>query len=141
MLFHSRAKSEEGRVLSNFYPCDIEYCGGKLRFKSAEAFFQGLKCLFSESPRDIYLFQTMEPLEAKKAGRKLKINVTDWNRRSVEAMTLVLESRYEQDERFRMLVNKYRQEGLYHYERGDRTKTFWGGDRNMLGKIMMSLGV
>ena len=40
MLFHSRAKTDDGRVLSNFYPSETVYD------RSVEGFFQGLKCLF-----------------------------------------------------------------------------------------------
>jgi len=82
MLFHSRAKTEDGRVLSNFYPSEIVY--DRLKFRSAEGVFQGLKCLFSDSPKDIFLFQKMEPLEAKRAGRRLKIDLKSWNKQSVE---------------------------------------------------------
>jgi predicted NAD-dependent protein-ADP-ribosyltransferase YbiA (DUF1768 family) len=136
MLFHSGAKTEDGRVLSNFYPCEIVY--DNLKFKTAEGFFQGLKCLFSDSPRDIFLFQEMEPLEAKRAGRRLKIDIDAWNKHSVESMTFVLKLRYEQDIRFNEVVNKYRSEGLYHFDRAGK-KSFWGGEMNMLGKIMMNL--
>ena len=55
----------------------------RVKFKSAEGFFQGLKCLFSDSPKDIFLFQEMEPLEAKR----------------------VLKLRYDQDERFNRIVS------------------------------------
>lgn len=136
MLFHSRAKTEDGRVLSNFYPSEIVY--DRLKFRSVEGFFQGLKCLFSDRPKDIFLFQEMEPLEAKRAGRSLKIDLESWNRQSMEAMRFVLKLRYEQDERFNQVVNKYRSEGLYHFDRAGK-KSFWGGERNMLGKIMMEL--
>ena len=136
MLFHSRAKTENGRVLSNFYITEIKF--DRLTFTSTEAFFQGLKCLFSDSPNDIFLFQNMQPLEAKRRGRQLKIDIDIWNRHSVEAMTFVIQLRYEQDTQFKEIVEKYREEGLYHYDRaGD--KSFWGGKRNMLGKIMMDL--
>ena len=136
MLFHSRAKTEDGRVLSNFYSSNIVY--DKLTFSSAEAFFQGLKCLYSDCPSDIFKFQTMEPLEAKRAGRRLNINVEEWNRDSVEAMRFVLKLRYDQDTKFREVVNKYRSEGLYHFDRAGK-KSFWGGEKNILGKLMMNL--
>ena len=72
MLFHSRAKTEDGGVLSNFYPSEIMY--DRLKFRSVEGFFQGLKCLFSDRPKDIFLFQEMEPLEAKRSGRRWRLS-------------------------------------------------------------------
>lgn len=39
-------------------------------------------------------------------------------------MTFVLKLRYEQDE------NKYKTEGLYHFDRAGK-KSFWGGEMNM----------
>lgn len=67
--------------LSNFYPSPIEIDG--LRYESAEAAFQGQK-----SVQHAHLFTgNITPLETKRLGRRVPIDVREWNARRLEVMS------------------------------------------------------
>jgi hypothetical protein len=60
------------RVLSNFWPCVIEYCG--YSYQNTEAAFQGNK---SNSQEDKERFSSMTAAEAKRESKKLRLR-DDW---------------------------------------------------------------
>lgn len=62
----------EYQFLSNFYPCNINYDG--LMFTSVEAAFQSAKCAERE---DRLQFQHLDPVKAKKLGRRVRLR-SDW---------------------------------------------------------------
>lgn len=59
--------------LSNFYPCRVTFNG--MTFSSVEAAFQAAKCA---DPKDRTRFLTLEPAQAKRLGRRVKMR-PDWD--------------------------------------------------------------
>ena len=77
--------------LSNFYPCSIEIDG--VRYESAEAAFQGQK-----SRQHAHMFAGhITALEAKRLGRRIPINIREWNARRLDAMRRVVRAKFEQN--------------------------------------------
>lgn len=77
--------------LSNFYPCSIEIDG--VRYESAEAAFQGQK-----SRQHAHMFAgSITALEAKRLGRRIPINIREWNARRLDAMRRVVRAKFEQN--------------------------------------------
>lgn len=77
--------------LSNFYPCSIEIDG--VRYESAEAAFQGQK-----SRQHAHLFAgSIAALDAKRLGRRIPINIREWNARRLDAMRRVVRTKFEQN--------------------------------------------
>ena len=150
------------RYLSNFctdvpFTVDMSNIAGcsvfpsTLRFRSAEHAFQALKYTYSTKP--LLAFEMSQhvksPLQARlmggKAGMKKHRAVLDtklWNARREAVMQHILKSRYEQDIKFRSILQTVRVNRWYlqHYEsRVARDKSFWGGTTNTLGHMMMNL--
>lgn len=66
--------------LSNFYPNPIEI--DELRYESAEAAFQGQK-----NSQYAHMFTgSVTPLEAKRLGKRVPIDVGEWNARRLSVM-------------------------------------------------------
>ena len=152
LLFHSRAKDPDGKVLSNFYPCSFVY--NDRHFHSVEEAFQCMKFTFSSNP-DLYNQVFNDPKLAKSAGsksgmKKFKcvLNISDWNQNSKRIMKEIMSARYDSDTLFRNILNRCKNENimLYHFERSG-AKSFWGGcfkdgtfvGNNALGKIILNV--
>ncbi len=124
-------------ILSNFCPTPLEFEG--LTFTCTESLFQGIKALYSEEPEKIKDIAKMDCYDARKAGRALKgLNISKWNSVNVNVMRMVLRERWKQHPEFKRRVIAYGQSGctLVHFDRNPK-KSFWGGEKNMLGQLIM----
>lgn len=169
LLFFSRSKDNDGKYLSNFaILCDggeividerypIKMLIGK-RFRSIENAFQASKLAISNAPMElINKLEKMEPEDSKKMGSKtmfkkhnLELDVLKWNKESYEIMRLLVLYRFENDSRFRTIIERSVKSGkrLKHFERSGE-KSYWGGfyekktnkwvGRNKLGEILESM--
>lgn len=120
--------------LSNFYPSPIEIDG--LRYESAEAAFQGQK-----SVQHAHLFTgNVTPLEAKRLGRRVPIDVGEWNARRLSVMRQVVRAKFEQNPKLRKLLLATTEPIVEDNTWGD---TYWGRCRgvgsNYLGQILQEV--
>ena len=84
--------------LSNFYPCTIVIDG--FEYQSAEAAFQGQK-----SVQPAHLFTGgITPIEAKRLGKRVPIDVREWNARRLEVMKRVVWAKFAQNPKLRKLL-------------------------------------
>lgn len=119
--------------LSNFYNCDVEYNG--YVFKNNEAAFQAMKC-----PERIQEFVNLNPSEAKRLGRKVKLR-EDWESVKERIMYEICFEKFSKNDKLKnMLIqtnDSYLIEGNWW---GD---TYWGVckgvGKNKLGKILMKI--
>lgn len=149
------------KILSNFWMVTVSHEGDK--FPSVEHFFQASKFKCSNKPEYFADFTVngkygnVDALTAKRKGSKAGFNsmgaildVDKWNMCRIDIMRDFIQSRYEQDDVFRQILNECRDRGvtLLHFERSGQ-KSFWGGSvsrndgnilgKNHLGKIMMEI--
>lgn len=120
--------------LSNFYPCTIVIDG--FEYQSAEAAFQGQK-----SVQHAHLFTgNITPLEAKRLGKRVPINVGDWNARRLSVMKMVVRAKFEQNPKLRQLLLATTEPIVEDNNWGD---TYWGKCRgvgsNHLGQILQEV--
>ena len=136
VVFGSRCTEN---ILSNFCPSPLEFEG--LTFTCPESLFQGIKALYTQEPKKIKDIANMDCYTARKAGRALKgLYISKWNSVSVCVMRMVIKERWKQHPEFRRRVQQYGKDKcyLYHFDRNPK-KSFWGGENNMLGKLIMEL--
>lgn len=151
------------KILSNFWMVTVSHKGNM--FPSVEHFFQASKFKCSNKPECFTDFTVngkygnVDALTAKRKGSKTGfksmgaiLDVNKWNMCRVNIMREFIQSRYEQDEVFRQILNACRERGitLLHFERSGK-KSFWGGSvsrndgniqgENQLGKIMMEIAI
>tara|TARA_B110000027_G_scaffold39016_1_gene43120 strand:+ start:6945 stop:7403 length:459 start_codon:yes stop_codon:yes gene_type:complete len=125
-------------------------------FHSIENAFQASKlCCAKFDIESLDIIQTLSPLEARNFGSKLnfkkhkkELDITVWNKMSVQVMKKLLKLRYDNDEKFKKTIEfaKNNQLKLKHFERTG-SKSFWGGfykdcewkGTNMLGELMQEL--
>lgn len=120
--------------LSNFYPSPIEIDG--LRYESAEAAFQGQK-----NPQYAHMFTgNITPLEAKRLGRRVPIDVREWNARRLEVMKRVIWAKFAQNPTLRDRLIAVIEPIVEDNNWGD---TYWGKCRgigsNHLGQILQEV--
>lgn len=120
--------------LSNFYPCTIVI--DRLRYESAEAAFQGQK-----SVQHAHLFAgDITPLEAKRLGRRVPIDVREWNARRLEVMKRVVWAKFAQNPKLRKLLIAVTEPIVEDNTWGD---TYWGKCQgvgsNHLGQILQEV--
>tara|TARA_B110000037_G_scaffold186981_1_gene217286 strand:- start:7261 stop:7770 length:510 start_codon:yes stop_codon:yes gene_type:complete len=165
ILFYSKSKNLDHRYLSNFQVIDrgividekfpFHELHGKC-FHSIENAFQASKlCCAKFDIESLDIIQTLSPLEARNFGSKLnfkkhkkELDITVWNKMSVQVMKKLLKLRYDNDEKFKKTIEfaKNNQLKLKHFERTG-SKSFWGGfykdcewkGTNMLGELMQEL--
>lgn len=117
--------------LSNFYPCSIEING--VRYESAEAAFQGQKSLLHAHR----FAGSITPLEAKRLGRRIPINVREWNARRLTAMERVVWAKFAQNPQLREMLLAVTEPIVEDNTWGD---TYWGRCQgvgsNHLGQIL-----
>ena len=167
ILFHSRGKSEDSKYLSNFTAVEnglcieesymIEEMRGKC-FPTIEHAFQATKLVISNASQNILEdLNEKDAKDAKSMGtktffkkKKLVLDVDRWNKMSTEVMKLLITYRYNQDSKFRNIVNRLKNENiaLKHFERPRRFgggEPYWGCylnknnewiGTNMLGKLI-----
>ena len=120
--------------LSNFYPCTIVIDG--FEYQSAKAAFQGQK-----SVQHAHLFTgDITPLEAKRLGRRIPIDVREWNARRLEVMKRVVWAKFAQNPKLRKMLIAVTEPIVEDNTWGD---TYWGKCRgvgsNHLGQILQEV--
>lgn len=120
--------------LSNFYPCTIVI--DRFEYQSAEAAFQGQK-----SVQHAHLFTgDITPLEAKRLGRRVPIDVREWNARRLEVMKRVVWAKFAQNPTLRDRLIAVTEPIVEDNTWGD---TYWGKCRdvgsNHLGQILQEV--
>ena len=123
----------KNRFLSNFYPAKVCILG--INYLNTEAAYQASKTTDMETRE---LFCNLDPSAAKKLGRKIHMNRSDWDITKVECMELCLRAKFIIPElRDKLIATGDVQliEGNYWND------TFWGvckdEGQNMLGKLLM----
>jgi hypothetical protein len=126
--------NNEYSFLSNYYSCQVFYEG--MKFLSAETAFQAAKtCCIGERNK----FVNLQPNEAKKLGRKIKLRV-DWEDIKQGVMYACLKSKFSDP----ALKQKLLDTGDAELEEGNWwNDTYWGicngVGENHLGKLLMKL--
>lgn len=120
--------------LSNFYPSPIEIDG--LLYESAEAAFQGQK-----NSQYAHMFTgSVTPLEAKRLGKRIPIDVREWNARRLEVMKRVVWAKFTQNPTLRDRLIAVTEPIVEDNTWGD---TYWGKCRgvgsNHLGQILQEV--
>lgn len=120
--------------LSNFYPCTIVIDG--FEYQSAEAAFQGQK-----SVQHAHMFTgSLTPLEAKRLGKRVPINVGEWNARRLSVMRMVVWAKFAQNPKLCKLLIAVTEPIVEDNTWGD---TYWGKCRgvgsNHLGQILQEV--
>lgn len=121
--------------LSNFYEAPVIFDG--IRYCNNEAAFQAQKCINAE---DRKAFSTMNPSEAKKAGRKVILR-SDWEIVKVDLMYKIVKAKFAQNIDLALKLAATNNEELVEGNTwGDK---IWGkvnGEgQNLLGKILMDI--
>ena len=89
------------------------------------------------------------PLDFKRLGSKkgmasfgLQLDLDKWGTIRARVMYDALVARYEGDERMRQILADSTAQNVYwqHLERGKPEKQYWGGHRNVLGRMLVYLG-
>ena len=127
---------DEYRFLSNFYPCTIQFNG--LVFQSVEAAYQSQKTVDIEIQKR---FCSLNPMKAKRLGRKTLIDRPFWEQKKVAIMYTLIKQKFSCHEELKeMLLNTGNARLVEGNHWGD---IFWGvcnGEgQNMLGKILMNV--
>jgi ribA/ribD-fused uncharacterized protein len=129
----------EYRFLSNFWILDNPVIIDGLVFDNTEAAYQAMKTLDSEIRSE---FQELNPSEAKKKGRNVKLR-EDWENIKIKIMTEIVRQKFENNPHLGyMLIDTYPKQLVEGNWWGD---TFWGVDmknhagQNHLGKILMKI--
>lgn len=125
----------EYRFLSNFWSCPVDY--GGTTYQNAEAAFQAQKCI---DPADRARFAGLNPSEAKRLGRRVKLR-SDWETVKDQIMCQVVQAKFTQNPD---LMAKLKATGdailIEGNTWGDR---YWGvcrgAGQNKLGRILMAL--
>ena len=121
--------------LSTFYVAPVIFVG--IRYCNNEAAFQAQKCINAE---DRKAFSTMNPSEAKKAGRKVILR-SDWEIVKVDLMYKIVKAKFAQNIDLALKLAATNNEELVEGNTwGDK---IWGkvnGEgQNLLGKILMDI--
>lgn len=120
--------------LSNFHPVPIRHMG--LHFNSVEAAYQASKC---DKAADRLLFVTLDPLPAKRLGRKIE-NRADWPSLKLGTMRDLLHKKFQFEELKVLLLNTGDAELVEGNSWGD---VFWGVcsgiGENHLGRLLMQV--
>lgn len=123
----------EYRFLSNFYEASVIYNG--ITYRNNEAAFQAQKTLENRER-----FSNMNPSEAKRAGRRVKLR-PDWEEIKFNEMYNIVKAKFIQNhDLLVMLLNTGNEELIEGNNWGDR---IWGCvngvGQNNLGKILMKV--
>lgn len=121
--------------LSNFYESPVEYLG--ITYQNNEAAFQSMKTF---RPDEREKFSSINPSDAKKAGRKVKLR-TDWEEVKDSCMYGICFAKFQQNPELKQLLlntgEEYLEEGNLW---GDKVWGTVNGDgENKLGKILMQV--
>nr|DAR87594.1 MAG TPA: NADAR protein [Caudoviricetes sp.]DAX78463.1 MAG TPA: NADAR protein [Caudoviricetes sp.] len=119
--------------LSNFYMADVEYNG--IKYSNNEAAFQAQKC-----PERAKEFSALDPSQAKRKGRKIKLR-PDWENVKYGIMFDIVIAKFKQNPE---LLDKLIKTGTSQLVEGNTWgDTTWGVYRhkgkNYLGRILMQV--
>nr|DAX47269.1 MAG TPA: NADAR protein [Caudoviricetes sp.] len=119
--------------LSNFYMADVEYNG--IKYSNNEAAFQAQKC-----PERAKEFSALDPSQAKRKGRKIKLR-PDWENVKYGIMFDIVIAKFKQNPE---LLDKLIKTGTSQLVEGNTWgDTTWGVYRhkgkNYLGRILMKV--
>lgn len=121
--------------LSNFYPVPVKYKG--ITYQNSEAAFQAQKCMTEEEKLS---FENIDPSEAKRLGRRIKMR-PDWNKRKFDEMYAIVKAKFEQHPE--ILQKLLETENAYIQEENTWGDKIWGtvngAGQNLLGKILMQI--
>lgn len=121
--------------LSNFYPSEIVEDG--IEYESIENYFQAMK---SDSPMVRKSIGILNPSDAKKAGRRLKINPAEWNAKKDDIMFHALKIKFSNPKLMEMLRATAGEELV---EGNTWNDCYWGvcngKGLNKLGKMLMEI--
>lgn len=125
----------EYRFLSNFWSCPVNYDG--VAYQNAEAAFQAQKCI---DPADRAMFASLNPSEAKRLGRRVKLR-SDWEAIKDQIMCQVVQAKFTQNPD---LMEKLKATGDAVLVEGNTwDDRYWGicrgSGQNKLGRILMAL--
>lgn len=125
----------EYRFLSNFWSCPVNYDG--ITYQNAEAAFQAQKCI---DPADRARFAGLNPSEAKRLGRRVKLR-SDWETVKDQVMCQVVQAKFTQNPD---LMAKLKATGHAVLVEGNTwDDRYWGicrgSGQNKLGRILMAL--
>lgn len=137
--------------LSNmsFSPIQISYPDFNVRFPTAEHLFQSKKSSYSILNKEetsewfVKLVNEPNPIESKRMGRELKIDIQGWNENSKVAMSNTLILKFGQNPELAKLLVETGNIELIEYN--DWNDIVWGVDKttgigeNLLGKMLMEL--
>jgi ribA/ribD-fused uncharacterized protein len=123
--------------LSNFYPATVVFDG--ITYPSVEPAYQAAKSCDNSIRRKFA--KMTSPVEAKREGRKLKVDMKAWERRRLEIMTGLVRDKFTRHRDLGLrLVKTHPMELIEGNWWGDK---FWGvcqGEgQNHLGKILMRI--
>jgi len=126
---------EEYFFLSNFYPSKVKYDG--IEYLNSEAAFQAQKC---SRKSDRLEFENLNPSEAKRLGRKVKIR-EDWESVKLDIMKNIIREKFNQNFDITLKLietgDNYLEEGNTW---GDKEWGVCNGKgKNLLGKILMEI--
>lgn len=132
---------EEYFFLSNFYEVPVTYLGNT--YRNSEAAFQSMKLY---SPNERSQFTDLNPSEAKRLGRSVKLR-SDWNNVREKHMRGIIKAKFEQNADLRDNLLSTGDEELI--ECNDWHDNVWGDctcpqcktceGQNKLGKILMEI--
>lgn len=121
--------------LSNFYECEVTFEG--ITYQNTEAAFHAQKTLDVEERKQ---FATLNPSEAKRAGRKLNLR-SDWEVIKTRVMYNVCKAKFLQNPELKKMLLETGTE--YLEEENDWGDDFWGTvngvGKNRLGCILMQI--
>ena len=119
--------------LSNFYKAPVIF--DVVRYDNNEAAFQAQKCL---NPEERKMFSGMNPSDAKKMGRRVKLR-PDWEDVKVDLMSKIVYAKFTQNPYLATQLLDTKDEELV--EGNDWGDKIWGkvnGEgQNLLGQILM----
>jgi len=122
--------------LSNFYPVKVPY--GGIVFPTVENAYQAAK---TEKQEERILFQSMTPGQAKRAGKKLVLDIEDWLLRRDMIMEHLI--RYKFSVNIPLLIALKSTGKAYIEETNNWGDTYWGVcnsiGKNKLGRILMKI--
>lgn len=148
-----RGVKEQWGVLGNFAPTPLSVEG--ISFSNSEQLFQMMKFFDKETLLSIYQAKGLPLKWAAKKGEKNGLRREDWGQIIIDAMKFCLQTKYEQSEEFRHVLNETA--GFIIVEDQTKLKTTrsgklkdadtWGVVRkgevfvgsNLLGRLLMEL--
>ncbi len=142
-----KAKEQWG-ILGNFASTPLEI--GGVRFVNSEQLFQMMKFTDAETLISIYRSRGMKIKYEARTGEKLGLRRPDWGQIIVDVMKFCLQTKYDQSEEFRHVLNQTAGKKIVEDQSNRKTiKTVdtWGAVRvdnkyigsNLLGRLLMEL--